>query len=547
MTITQLPGWYDQIAPYIQQLSGIIPRLINPHLDAQRMLQQQIAQDPRILQQLADLNANSPGIIDKLGFGNISNQIGKLPESAAQKTQKTKDQAIANLSPTQQKEYLANLIGISTDEELAVRGLQKKNLELNIREGEQNLSEGEIKRAEAERIQGLEKLYGDWSKTKGKFNLYSERRSGTVPEWMAEAITSSPKISRQYDQDAQDYFREKELELSRARLAIQRTNDRQTFEEWKRKSIQDQAERMAYRAGSTNIAGFAQLIENPQLQSGFKQYDKTQLAEFAKQNPQLAPAIEAFNSQGEVDEKAKQGVYRELRIAHTQARIAADKFRNGKGSELEVQSAVEEYNKRVSEALGTGIDAGMLSWGVDPNARVNKTNLIPGDSKDTRPRLMLVDPQSGQTTGDGEKSFEIPNPTKSPEFQQQLGMVIRDLVASSPEDRKKKLDQLAKDNSPAGKQAYAEITSKVKSGGLQVAGDIKPGKAETKEPVQKPSDKSSGGNSQIKDKKASELSQYITTIKGFKRDEDKKRYLEQIKNEVSPGDLERIRSIAGVR
>lgn len=81
--IPMLQGWYDQLAPGLQNISEGIANLINPNRLAQQQLKAEIARNPETLQQLSDAEALNPGSVSRV-FGNAATAILGAPSAATQ-------------------------------------------------------------------------------------------------------------------------------------------------------------------------------------------------------------------------------------------------------------------------------------------------------------------------------------------------------------------------------------------------------------------------------------------------------------------------------
>lgn len=82
MGIQIIPGPGDQIAGTIKDIASGIDKFINPNKDLQLAVQRAAATNPELLQHMADLEANAPGTMGRLGLGQLAPIIGAIPQSA---------------------------------------------------------------------------------------------------------------------------------------------------------------------------------------------------------------------------------------------------------------------------------------------------------------------------------------------------------------------------------------------------------------------------------------------------------------------------------
>lgn len=83
MGIQILPSTGDAIAGTIKDIASGIDKFINPNKDLQLAVQRTVATNPELLQHMADLEANAPGTMGRLGLGNLAPIIAAVPQSAA--------------------------------------------------------------------------------------------------------------------------------------------------------------------------------------------------------------------------------------------------------------------------------------------------------------------------------------------------------------------------------------------------------------------------------------------------------------------------------
>lgn len=79
--VTFIPGPEALLAPAAREITQGVMHFLNPNREFQRNMQIQLATNPELLQNLADIEHRSPGTMDMLGFGGLSQIIQQIPES----------------------------------------------------------------------------------------------------------------------------------------------------------------------------------------------------------------------------------------------------------------------------------------------------------------------------------------------------------------------------------------------------------------------------------------------------------------------------------
>lgn len=86
--VTYIPGYEALLAPAAQQITDGVVKLLQPNKDFQEQMRAAVATNPQLLQQLADVEAQSPGLLSGLGFGPLGEQVAQVPESAQSQIQR---------------------------------------------------------------------------------------------------------------------------------------------------------------------------------------------------------------------------------------------------------------------------------------------------------------------------------------------------------------------------------------------------------------------------------------------------------------------------
>ena len=81
MGIQILPSVGDQIGQGISQIAAGLDKYLNPNRDLQLQMQRAMASNPELVQSMADLEANAPGTMARLGLGQLANVVQQVPMS----------------------------------------------------------------------------------------------------------------------------------------------------------------------------------------------------------------------------------------------------------------------------------------------------------------------------------------------------------------------------------------------------------------------------------------------------------------------------------
>lgn len=156
--IQQLPGWWDQIGPSVQDFISKIGPVLRPDETAQNKYEKLVQQDPSIVQRLSNMNQEERRQFAKgLGARNLD-IFGAMPEGAQLKQQNRISSAWDSITGNSQAQAEANagITGTQTqaarDRAQVVQGQEDKKFALNM----SNLStDGDLKKLQLQREQEL--------------------------------------------------------------------------------------------------------------------------------------------------------------------------------------------------------------------------------------------------------------------------------------------------------------------------------------------------------------------------------------------------------
>lgn len=104
-----LPGLGELLGPGIQDFAKGLESYLKPNLEFQKGMQKLIGANPQLAQQFADLEANAPGTLNRLGFGELGKIISQIPESEQSQFQRQNREKILGV-----QEQKLNLEGAQT-------------------------------------------------------------------------------------------------------------------------------------------------------------------------------------------------------------------------------------------------------------------------------------------------------------------------------------------------------------------------------------------------------------------------------------------------
>lgn len=78
-----LPGLDEYLSRGIKDLGDTISLFMETDRKTVRGIRDMLIQKPELMQQFADMEASSPGMLKKMGFGNLADTLSKMPESAS--------------------------------------------------------------------------------------------------------------------------------------------------------------------------------------------------------------------------------------------------------------------------------------------------------------------------------------------------------------------------------------------------------------------------------------------------------------------------------
>lgn len=84
-----IPGPGKELAAAAESFAQGLEKYMKPDHEFQIAMQKAIGTNPQLAQNLADLEYNAPGTLDRMGFGNLGKVISQVPESAESTVQRT--------------------------------------------------------------------------------------------------------------------------------------------------------------------------------------------------------------------------------------------------------------------------------------------------------------------------------------------------------------------------------------------------------------------------------------------------------------------------
>lgn len=247
MSIPYLKGWWDEIAQPMEKLAHAIPRIINPNLDTQLYVKKKLIDDPTYLQQLADAEAETPGLVKRLGLGTLQKEIDTLGQSNESKMRNIVKTKLGNLSSTDIDELIARKLGTKTEKERKAEDIRITSGELGIEGQKADLAAAPIRlsilgmeyenlkkrapfidtliaadvgRAEEfinnkELQSNYDKIALEVTKTNPKANLFELFNSGRLNQEQATSLIVSKHTSKLFEEQRDEAIRQRAARLQR--------------------------------------------------------------------------------------------------------------------------------------------------------------------------------------------------------------------------------------------------------------------------------------------------------------------------------------------
>ena len=103
MGIQYIPGAEQLLAPAAMQITQGVLKFLNPNKDLQQAMTRAMAQNPELVQHMADMEASAPGTYERLGLGaDIAGTLRQVPMSAAATTEQALRPGAAGTAKSQQ-------------------------------------------------------------------------------------------------------------------------------------------------------------------------------------------------------------------------------------------------------------------------------------------------------------------------------------------------------------------------------------------------------------------------------------------------------------
>lgn len=266
MTIPRLAGIGDELKETLPQFGEAIKGLINPNWKLQANLKEALASNPEMVQQLADISARNPGILQMLGYGSLGDQISQIPESSNSKNTRMIEGEVSRQlqNPTNLQNVARSKAGINKAEG-EVADTEYKKAATNATN-----FETEFKQKQAEYQINARKRFAEIANERGGIpGIVNGILSGSMPASDIDAIfnTESAKAVQLALQDRWNM-----LDYN-ARMAAARNDPSASNAQ-----TQAQAVKLLMDTGMGDVNGYMALISNPQA---------SQLAQQLIQNPAL--------------------------------------------------------------------------------------------------------------------------------------------------------------------------------------------------------------------------------------------------------------------
>lgn len=161
MTLPTLLGVDDTIGPALSNIAGALQKALQPHKETEIELRQAIAKNPKVAEQLADMEYNNPGLTGKIFGENVQSFASSLAPSVEAKIGRVRNEALdAALKDPTQKEYIeGGLLGFRKSDVL-----QEQELGAQLKSMSELLSANPQLRQDA----NFTKLFG---KTQGEYDV----------------------------------------------------------------------------------------------------------------------------------------------------------------------------------------------------------------------------------------------------------------------------------------------------------------------------------------------------------------------------------------
>lgn len=261
MTIPRLNGWFDEIRPYVNQAVGTIHQKLYPNQGLQLAMQQEVAKNPALLQQFADLSKRDPDLLKRMGLDNINMMIGNIPESAGSiKERKTAGYLQTPDTPQDVEELTAGAKGVQTPTQRRIQENTATLGGLNIDAAKDDATLREYLKpfwADQAALTGEEtkaKLqeFGEYLTGKNALKKLANKyeNMGLLDENEQRILSTNPRLSKDFERIRDDYWLRWREEQQNARSNRDRSANRElTF-------MSAWANQVAQYGGTTPLAAY---------------------------------------------------------------------------------------------------------------------------------------------------------------------------------------------------------------------------------------------------------------------------------------------------
>lgn len=116
--IPELPGWWDEISGSAEPLINAFMQRMRPDAFAGQRLQQQIQQNPMLVNQIANMDDSArQAFASTMGFRNMPGAIQNMAPGQERLDREERNRMKSSFTPQDQAEYKAGLFGLKTPDE----------------------------------------------------------------------------------------------------------------------------------------------------------------------------------------------------------------------------------------------------------------------------------------------------------------------------------------------------------------------------------------------------------------------------------------------
>lgn len=210
-------GLGEAVGKYLPNIVKNVRSLFDPTGQAESELFRAIQQNPKLAQNLAEMQADNPDILTPFYGKDATAAISQVKPSLEFQNKRAMQQAQSDLTPEQIQESVFKTLGIKGEDEKLKDRLELTNLQNQVKLGTMSLEDQERKNKDISRIRTT---YGELSNE----DLYKRWKSGAIATKDWELIAElSPKTMEQVWKRLDD---ERDFERARTVAAINQKNGR---------------------------------------------------------------------------------------------------------------------------------------------------------------------------------------------------------------------------------------------------------------------------------------------------------------------------------